>query len=152
MDFKFIMKIGPHYHYHPPRYYLPNIILLNIDIIIIIIIITSSSPSLSSSLLSLQKWSSLSYSPGFFSSIYTKKYIKYNYYYLLFSFYLKKNIYNFNNLKIKYIILYYITVKPYNKKLCHCRQILAAFLMGTGAIKNFSEPRLSEHISKSSTH
>ena len=30
-----------------------------------------------------------------------------------------------------------ITVKPYNKKLCHCCQTLAAFLMGTGAVRNF---------------
>ena len=29
------------------------------------------------------------------------------------------------------------TVKPYNKKLCHCCQTLAAFLMGTGAVRNF---------------
>ena len=28
-------------------------------------------------------------------------------------------------------------VKPYNKKLCHCCQTLAAFLMGTGAVRNF---------------
>ena len=29
------------------------------------------------------------------------------------------------------------TVKPYNKKLCHCCQTLAAFLMGTGVVRNF---------------
>ena len=40
-------------------------------------------------------------------------------------------------IRFQYDIASITTVKPYNKKLCHCCQTLAAFLMGTGAVRKF---------------